>query len=136
MSEPRLKAPLTRVPGEHPQVHGRLRDPLLRQLLGIGGLAGERAAWPLGDVTLLLLFATYAVAGGSSPGLARAPSAAGPGGGRMRKLLQLIFGDLRNVVSVAVALLAAYGAFAARARAPRGALLALLLIGAAALQAF
>jgi uncharacterized membrane protein len=29
----------------------------------LGGLAGERAVWPLGDVTLLLLFAAYALAG-------------------------------------------------------------------------
>jgi hypothetical protein len=52
----------------------------------------------------------------------------------MRKLLQLIFGDVRNVASVAVALLAAYG-LARVAPAAGGALLVLLLIGAAALQA-
>ncbi len=53
----------------------------------------------------------------------------------MRKLLQLVFGDLRNVTSVAVALLAAYGATRI-APAAGGALLVLILIGAAALQAF
>jgi hypothetical protein len=53
----------------------------------------------------------------------------------MRKLLQLIFGDLRNVTSVALALLAAYGA-SRIAPAAGGALLVLVLIGAAALQAF
>jgi hypothetical protein len=52
----------------------------------------------------------------------------------MRKLLQLIFGDLRNVLSVAVALLAAYG-IARLAPAAAGATLALLLMAAAALQA-
>ena len=55
-------------------------------------------------------------------------------GSRMRKLLQLIFGDLRNVTSVAVALLAAYGV-ARLAPGAAGAVLALLLIAAAALQA-
>ncbi|HEV2268183.1 MAG TPA: hypothetical protein VGR92_01895 [Steroidobacteraceae bacterium] len=52
----------------------------------------------------------------------------------MRKVLQLIFGDLRNIVSVAAALLAAYGV-ARAAPAVAGAVLALLLIVAAALQA-
>ena len=52
----------------------------------------------------------------------------------MRQLLQLIFGDLRNVSSVAVALLAAYGV-ARLAPGAAGAVLALLLIVAAALQA-
>ncbi|MHB8815939.1 MAG: hypothetical protein ACYDAE_22130 [Steroidobacteraceae bacterium] len=52
----------------------------------------------------------------------------------MRKLLQLIFGDLRNVASVAVALIGAY-AVARLAPAGAGAALALLLIAAAALQA-
>ena len=59
------------------------------------------------------------------------------GGGRgtgMRKLLQLIFGDLRNVTSVAVALLGAYGV-SRLAPGVAGAALALLLIIAAALQA-
>lgn len=52
----------------------------------------------------------------------------------MRKLLQLIFGDVRNVLSVAVALLAAYGVSRLSPGAA-GAVLALLLIAAAALQA-
>lgn len=56
------------------------------------------------------------------------------GGAGMRKLLQLVFGDLRNVVSVAVALLAAYGV-ARLVPAAAGATLAVLLIVAAALQA-
>ena len=52
----------------------------------------------------------------------------------MRKLLQLVFGDLRNVISVAVALLAAFGV-ARAAPGAAGAALAFLLIAAAALQA-
>lgn len=52
----------------------------------------------------------------------------------MRKLLQLIFGDLPNVISVAAALLAAYGVSQV-APGAAGAVLALLLIAAAALQA-
>lgn len=62
---------------------------------------------------------------------------AGLGGRRragMKKLLQLIFGDLRNVASVAVALLVALGV-ARLAPAAAGAALVLLLIAAAALQA-
>jgi hypothetical protein len=55
-------------------------------------------------------------------------------GAGMRKLLQLIFGDLRNVTSVAVALLAAV-AVSRLAPGAAGAALALLLIAAAALQA-
>ncbi|MFZ0498372.1 MAG: hypothetical protein WAU49_04585 [Steroidobacteraceae bacterium] len=52
----------------------------------------------------------------------------------MRKLLQLVFGDLRNVASVAVALLVALGV-SRLAPGAAGAALALLLIVAAALQA-
>lgn len=53
----------------------------------------------------------------------------------MRKLLQLVFGDPRNVASVALALAAAYG-LSRGAPALGGALLVLMLIGAAAVQAF
>ena len=53
----------------------------------------------------------------------------------MRKLLQLIFGDLRNVTSVALALLAAYG-LSSIAPAASGVLLVLILVAAAAVQAF
>lgn len=52
----------------------------------------------------------------------------------MRKVLQLIFGDARNVASVTVALLAACGV-SRLAPAAAGATLVLLLIAAAALQA-
>lgn len=53
----------------------------------------------------------------------------------MRKLLQLIFGDLRNVSAVALALIAAYG-ISQLAPALSGAALVILLIAAAASQAF
>jgi hypothetical protein len=53
----------------------------------------------------------------------------------MKKLLQLVFGDLRNVGSVALALAAAYG-LARVSPALSGALLVIILIGAAAVQAF
>ncbi|MDE2449744.1 MAG: hypothetical protein KGO22_12270 [Gammaproteobacteria bacterium] len=53
----------------------------------------------------------------------------------MRKLLQLIFGDLRNVTSVAVALLAAFG-LSRVAPAVSGPLLVIVLLAAAAIQAF
>lgn len=56
------------------------------------------------------------------------------GGAGMRKLLQLVFGDLRNVASVAVALLVALGV-SRLAPAAAGAALVLLLIAAAAYQA-
>ena len=58
----------------------------------------------------------------------------GSRGAGMRKLLQLVFGDLRNVTAVAVALLAAYGV-SRLAPGAAGAAFALLLIAAAALQA-
>lgn len=53
----------------------------------------------------------------------------------MRKLLQLIFGDARNASAVALALVAAYG-LSRIAPGASGALLALVLIGSAALRAF
>ena len=52
----------------------------------------------------------------------------------MKKLLQLVFGDLRNVASVAVALVAALGV-SRLAPAAAGAALVLLLVVAAAWQA-
>jgi hypothetical protein len=52
----------------------------------------------------------------------------------VKKLLQLVFGDLRNVASVAVALIVAFGV-SRLAPAAAGAALALLLIAAAAVQA-
>ena len=58
-----LRAPLTRVP------ENTLKYLVACAILSFGsfwalaGLAGEQAVWPLGDVTLLLLFAAYAMAG-------------------------------------------------------------------------
>jgi hypothetical protein len=52
----------------------------------------------------------------------------------MKKLLQLVFGDARNVASVAVALIVAFGV-SRLAPAAAGLALALLLIAAAAVQA-
>jgi len=53
----------------------------------------------------------------------------------VRKLLQLVLGDARNVTAVALALLIAYGA-SRFSPAAGGAVLVLVLIGAAAVQAF
>ncbi len=53
----------------------------------------------------------------------------------MRKLLQLVFGDPRNVGSVALALILAYGV-SRLAPGLSGGVLVILLIGAAAGQAF
>ena len=53
----------------------------------------------------------------------------------MRKLLQLVFGDLRNVSSVALALIVAYGV-SRMAPTLSGGALVILLIAAAASQAF
>jgi len=52
----------------------------------------------------------------------------------MRKLLQLIFGDLCNVASVALAFAAAYG-LARIAPALSGVLLVVVLVGAATVRA-
>lgn len=58
-----LRAPLTRVP------ENTLKFTVACALLAfgtfwsLGGLLGEARVWPLGDSTLLLLFAVYAVAG-------------------------------------------------------------------------
>lgn len=68
-------------------------------------------------------------------GCAGAGRQAVPGDAGLRKLLQLIFGDIRNVASVAAALLAAYG-LSRVAPAAAGALLVLILLAAAAVQAF
>ncbi len=72
-----LKAPLTRVP------ENTLKYAVACALLSfgtfwsLGGLVGERAVWPLGDGTLLWLFAAYAGAGRVIAWVARVPSARG-----------------------------------------------------------
>ena len=58
-----LRAPLTRVPENTLKYLVACAILSFGSFWGIGGLAGEQAVWPLGDVTLLLLFAAYAVAG-------------------------------------------------------------------------
>ncbi len=77
-----LRAPLTRVPENTLKYLVACAILSFGSFWSIGGLAGEQAVWPLGDVTLLLLFAAYAVAGriiawrsrvaGSAPAGARA----------------------------------------------------------------
>ncbi len=58
-----LKAPLTRVPENTLKYVVACAILSFGTFWSVGGLAGERAVWPLGDVTLLLLFAVYAAAG-------------------------------------------------------------------------
>jgi Ca2+/H+ antiporter, TMEM165/GDT1 family len=58
-----LRAPLTRVPENTLKYLVACAILSFGSFWGLGGLAGEHAVWPLGDVTLLLLFAAYAVAG-------------------------------------------------------------------------
>ncbi|MGH8201187.1 MAG: High-affinity Fe2+/Pb2+ permease [Steroidobacteraceae bacterium] len=77
-----LRAPLTRVPENTLKYLVSCAILSFGSFWALGGLAGEQAVWPLGDITLLLLFATYAVAGriiawrlrtaGSAPAGARA----------------------------------------------------------------
>jgi Ca2+/H+ antiporter, TMEM165/GDT1 family len=77
-----LKAPLTRVP------ENTLKFAVSCALLSfgtfwsLGGLRGELATWPLGDTTLLLLFALYAFAGRALAWRYRRPAAAGALGAR------------------------------------------------------
>lgn len=58
-----LRAPLTRVPENTLKFLVACAILAFGSFWGLGGVVGEQAAWPLGDVTLLLLFAAYAVAG-------------------------------------------------------------------------
>ena len=58
-----LRAPLTRVPENTLKFMVACALLSFGSFWGLGGIVGEQAAWPLGDVTLLLLFAAYAVAG-------------------------------------------------------------------------
>jgi uncharacterized membrane protein len=58
-----LKAPLTRVPENTLKFMVACAILSFGSFWGLGGLVGEQAAWPPGDITLLLLFAAYAVAG-------------------------------------------------------------------------
>ncbi|HEV2268184.1 MAG TPA: hypothetical protein VGR92_01900 [Steroidobacteraceae bacterium] len=58
-----LRAPLTRVPENTLKYLVACAILSFGSFWGLGGLAGEQTVWPLGDVTLLLLFAVYAAAG-------------------------------------------------------------------------
>ena len=74
-----LRAPLTRVPENTLKYLVACAILSFGSFWSIGGLAGERAVWPLGDVSLLLLFAAYAVAGRVIAWLSRAPRPAAAG---------------------------------------------------------
>ncbi len=58
-----LKTPLTRVPENALKFMVSCALLSFGSFWGLGGLVGEHAAWPLGDATLPLLFAVYAVCG-------------------------------------------------------------------------
>jgi uncharacterized membrane protein len=72
-----LQAPLTRVPENTLKFLVSCAILSFGSFWGVGGIVGERAAWPLGDLTLLLLFGTYAVAGRLIAWAARAPRSGG-----------------------------------------------------------
>jgi Ca2+/H+ antiporter, TMEM165/GDT1 family len=74
-----LRAPLTRVPENTLKYVVACAILSFGSFWSIGGLAGERAVWPLGDATLLLLFAAYAAAGRLIAWRARAAGAAAAG---------------------------------------------------------
>jgi uncharacterized membrane protein len=71
-----LRAPLTRVPENTLKYFVACAILSFGTFWAIGGLVGEQAVWPLGDITLLLLFATYAVAGRIIAWRSRAPRSA------------------------------------------------------------
>ncbi|HEX3845640.1 MAG TPA: hypothetical protein VHV80_14910 [Steroidobacteraceae bacterium] len=58
-----LRVPLTRVPENTLKYLVACAILSFGTFWSLGGLAGEQAVWPLGDVSLLLLFVAYAVAG-------------------------------------------------------------------------
>lgn len=77
-----LRAPLTRVPENTLKFLVSCAILSFGSFWGVGGIVGERAAWPLGDVTLLLLFAAYAAAGRVIARAARVPRSHGALGAR------------------------------------------------------
>ena len=77
-----LRAPLTRVPENTLKFLVACAILSFGSFWGLGGIAGEQAVWPLGDTTLLLLFAVYAAAGRIIAWRLRAPSDPGPLGAR------------------------------------------------------
>ena len=58
-----LRAPLTRVPENTLKFTVACALLAFGSFWSVGGLLGEHTVWPLGDVTLLPLFAVYAVSG-------------------------------------------------------------------------
>jgi uncharacterized membrane protein len=68
-----LKAPLTRVPENTLKFAVACAILSFGSFWSIGGIVGERAVWPLGDATLLFLFAAYFVAGRAIAWSARVP---------------------------------------------------------------
>lgn len=68
-----LQAPLTRVPENTLKFTVSCAILSFGSFWSLGGLVGERTAWPPGDVTLLLLFVIYAVAGRIIARAARVP---------------------------------------------------------------
>ncbi len=74
-----LRAPLTRVPENTLKYLVACAILSFGSFWSIGGLAGEHAVWPLGDGTLLLLFAAFAVAGRIIAWSSRTPGSAAAG---------------------------------------------------------
>ncbi|HET9106859.1 MAG TPA: hypothetical protein VFN79_06675 [Steroidobacteraceae bacterium] len=72
-----LKAPLTRVPENTLKYAVACAILSFGTFWGLGGIVGERAAWPMGDGALLWLFAAYAGAGRAIAWAARVPSTRG-----------------------------------------------------------
>ena len=77
-----LRAPLTRVPENTLKFLVACAVLSFGSFWGLGGIVGERAAWPLGDGTLLLLFAVYALAGRVIAWASRIAASAKPAGMR------------------------------------------------------
>ena len=77
-----LRAPLTRVPENTLKFLVACALLSFGSFWGVGGIVGEHAAWPLGDATLLLLFAVYAVAGRVIARASRAEASGKPAGMR------------------------------------------------------
>ncbi|MDA8420666.1 MAG: High-affinity Fe2+/Pb2+ permease [Pseudomonadota bacterium] len=74
-----LRAPLTRVPENDLKFTVACALLAFGSFWSLGGLIGEHAAWPLGDPTLLILFAVYAVAGRIAGARLRIPAAVAEG---------------------------------------------------------
>jgi Ca2+/H+ antiporter, TMEM165/GDT1 family len=69
-----LRVPLTRVPENTLKFMVACAILSFGSFWSLGGIIGEQTAWPFGDLTLLLLFATYAVAGRAIARLSRVPA--------------------------------------------------------------